>query len=1188
MSKRVALLPLGVFCVFAALVACGDSDGKASDIAKMLSSSSEAIETFSSSDSELSSSSLSTEMLSSSGKAPSKVKIKYGFMKNRCDGKKYKTMTIGNQTWMAQNFNFQTPYSECFGDDKRSCAKYGRRYDWEEAMEICPAGWHLPTMSEWERLISLLGGNEVAGKFFKKASGWGNSSEVFRFWSSTECYGKNEGYGCPTAESFILDGSELYYAKQYKSELKSVRCVRDERREIKDERREENGNKGVEKSLKVKTSGKNATVRKHRRIMGVMTDPRNGKSYKTVKIGKQTWMAQNLNYKMDDSFCYDNRAVNCAKYGSLYEWADAMNACPAGWHLPTKAEWDTLISNAGGALLAGKMLKSKRGWKSLKGKNFGNGTDAFGFSALPAGYFSRGFENKDYKAYFWSSSKAPSYYENLFFYLKLGGDYDNEKYERQKRYFNRCDLKIEHDYSLPEDYERAVWSDMNHDNRLSVRCVKDDVEQTHGTSVLQASDVVRQARHPRRENDAGAISSSSEALFVASFVPPSDVVKGTFKDKRDGRKYRTVTIGNQTWIAENLKFKSAKSSCYENADSNCVKFGRLYPWNEAVDACPAGWRLPMKADWDTLIASVGGEKIAGKMLRAMGDWGGMGVVGAFFNCVALGGGRAYYASDNGSDDYGFSVIPAGRSEEVTFWSSTEYSSYEAYILNLSGMNAHAKIDANYKTENFSVRCLKNNVKKVSPSSLVRDSITDARDGQTYKTVAIGVQTWMAQNLNYKTDSSYCYGDSVENCAKYGRLYTWKAAKDACPAGFHLPTQLEWDNLFLMAGGPSSAGDALRSKSGWMPTRWWQISDNGSDDYGFSALPAGYFESTYTDKGDKAYFWSSSVGSIEHYRDRNCGRHYRELPYSSWNHGRSVWLRGSAVHWTYSEEYKNQAYSIRCVKDMEKIVIPDTALNVSQAVLGLDSSSFLATSFSTGGRDSMHSETKVSSKAIGSITDSRDGQSYKTVKIGKQTWMAENLNYKTEKSYCYGFDSTKCLKYGRLYSWEGAKDACPTGWHVPKLTDWMTLFFTVKDTLSVGRVLRSSSDWKDLRGNEYGNGTDDYGFSALPGGYINGSARDLGHKAYFWGYTNDGKTYSIKFGGAYDDLGCELQKEKEEKNRYPTSKLLQWHRYDSSHDIDVLKNEDLCLPKNYNSVVWEYISEDANLSVRCVKDEISRK
>ena len=938
MHRRIFVLFFVCFAVLVAIVACNDSDGKASDIAKMLSSSSEAIETFSSSDSELSSSSLSTEMLSSSGKAPSKVKIKYGFMKDRCDGKKYKTMTIGNQTWMAQNFNFQTPYSECFGDDKRSCAKYGRRYDWEDAMEICPAGWHLPTMSEWERLISLLGGNEVAGKFFKKASGWGNSSEVFRFWSSTECYGKNEGYGCPTAESFTLDGSELYYAKQYKSELKSVRCVRDERREIKDERREGNGNKGVEKSLKVKTSGKNAIVRKHRRIMGGMTDPRNGKSYKTVKIGKQTWMAQNLNYKMDDSFCYDNRAVNCAKYGSLYEWADAMNACPAGWHLPTKAEWDTLISNAGGALLAGKMLKSKRGWKSLKGKNFGNGTDAFGFSALPAGYFSRGFENKDYKAYFWSSSKAPSYYENLFFYLRLGGDYDNEKYERQKRYFNRCDLKIEHDYSLPEDYERAVWSDMNHDNRLSVRCVKDDVEQKHGTSVLQTSDVVRQASHPRRENDAGAISSSSEALFVASFVPPSDVVKGTFKDKRDGRKYRTVTIGNQTWMAENLKFKSAKSSCYENADSNCVKFGRLYPWNEAVDACPAGWRLPMNADWDTLIASVGGKSLAGKMLKVTEGWFGSEIIGGSWTSF----------SHNGSDDYGFSVIPVFYHESAKFWNYTEYDSYESYLMILSAKN---------------------------------DSVSLTMDS------------------------------------------------------------------------------------------------------------------------------------------------------------------------------KHREYSVRCIKDGDR----------------------------QKARDGYHPGLVPGQETEGSITDSRDGQSYKTVKIGKQTWMAENLNYKTEKSYCYGFNSTKCLKYGRLYSWEGAKDAGPPGWHVPKLTDWMTLFFTVKDTLSVGRVLRSSSDWKDLRGNEYGNGTDDYGFSALPGGYINGSARDLGHKAYFWGYTNDGKTYSIKFGGAYDDLGCELQKEKEEKNRYPTSKLLQWHRYDSSHDIDVLQNEDLCLPKNYNSVVWEYISEDANLSVRCVKD-----
>ena len=139
MSKRVGLLFFTL--VFAVLVACNKSDDagnfSANENKKRTFSRDKVIE--------VSSSSQSMEMLSSSGKAPSKVKIKYGFMKDRCDGKKYKTMTIGNQTWMAQNFNFQTPYSECFGDDKRSCAKYGRRYDWEESLEICPAGWHLPS-----------------------------------------------------------------------------------------------------------------------------------------------------------------------------------------------------------------------------------------------------------------------------------------------------------------------------------------------------------------------------------------------------------------------------------------------------------------------------------------------------------------------------------------------------------------------------------------------------------------------------------------------------------------------------------------------------------------------------------------------------------------------------------------------------------------------------------------------------------------------------------------------------------------------------------------------------------------------------------------------------------------------------------------------------------------------------------
>ena len=114
---------------------------------------------------------------------------------------------------------------------------------------------------------------------------------------------------------------------------------------------------------------------------GTFTDTRDGQTYKTVKIGKQTWMAQNLNYQTDSgSWCYENKADNCNKYGKLYYWNTAKTVCPTGWKLPDTVDWNKLISTANGDA-AGKKLKSKSGWKEN-----GNGTDVLGFSALPGGY----------------------------------------------------------------------------------------------------------------------------------------------------------------------------------------------------------------------------------------------------------------------------------------------------------------------------------------------------------------------------------------------------------------------------------------------------------------------------------------------------------------------------------------------------------------------------------------------------------------------------------------------------------------------------------------------------------------------------------------------------------------------------------------------------------------------------------
>jgi len=107
-----------------------------------------------------------------------------------------------------------------------------------------------------------------------------------------------------------------------------------------------------------------------------------GKTYKTVKIGEQVWMAENINYGSDGSKCYKNQDSYCTQYGRLYNWTMAINVCPEGWHLPSYDEWRMLIYFAGGSEAAGPKLKATQGW-------YNNGEDTYGFAALPGGYYYR-------------------------------------------------------------------------------------------------------------------------------------------------------------------------------------------------------------------------------------------------------------------------------------------------------------------------------------------------------------------------------------------------------------------------------------------------------------------------------------------------------------------------------------------------------------------------------------------------------------------------------------------------------------------------------------------------------------------------------------------------------------------------------------------------------------------------------
>jgi len=152
----------------------------------------------------------------------------------------------------------------------------------------------------------------------------------------------------------------------------------------------------------------------------MFTDSRDNQNYRTVTIGNTTWMAQNLNFKMDDSWCYDEDEANCAQYGRLYIWDAAMNACPSGWRLPARSDWDNMLQVIGGVRDSdgdydeiGKKLKSKTGWDICFDKDLNhfkcdnNGTDSFGFSALSGGgRVANGvFKDVGTLSYWWSATE---------------------------------------------------------------------------------------------------------------------------------------------------------------------------------------------------------------------------------------------------------------------------------------------------------------------------------------------------------------------------------------------------------------------------------------------------------------------------------------------------------------------------------------------------------------------------------------------------------------------------------------------------------------------------------------------------------------------------------------------------------------------------------------------------------------
>lgn len=446
---------------------------------------------------------------------------------------------------------------------------------------------------------------------------------------------------------------------------------------------------------------------------GEMTDSRDGKVYKTLKIGNQVWMAENLNYEADGSRCYNDSAEYCAKYGRLYPWGVAMDSmgtwstngkgcgmgstcsptypvrgvCPSGWHLPTKAEWETLFTEVGGSSVAGNVLKDSSSWDYDA-----DGTDDFGFSALPAGShrYDVHYEGFGKGAYFLTSTE---YSENSSYSVLL--DYRDEA----------------HFYSYYKFYEN------------SVRCVMDDDGSVPESSSSSAVSSSSSSWVPWTEADSGSTFVFDLSIPKEAYLNP-DIQYGTLVDSRDAQIYKTVQIGDQVWMAENLNYASEGSACFNDTASYCELFGRLYYWSTAMDSagtwsdhgkgcgynktctptypvrgiCPDGWHLPSAEEFNKLIDAVGGLDSASRKL--------MSPVGWYDHFMT-----AQFHADNST---GFSAIASGgKTTESGFWglgrgtgffSSTEFNVYNAR--NMSLYPSEPAVGTTAKKGMESVRCVK--------------------------------------------------------------------------------------------------------------------------------------------------------------------------------------------------------------------------------------------------------------------------------------------------------------------------------------------------------------------------------------------------------------------------------------------------------------------------------------------------
>lgn len=447
---------------------------------------------------------------------------------------------------------------------------------------------------------------------------------------------------------------------------------------------------------------------------GTMTDPRDGKVYRTVNVNGKTWMAENLNFGDSANYpvlkqnmlCYNYKEEYCDIMGALYNRAAAMNdercafqkscnlgdgpiqgICPDGWRVPSKSEVESLIEYVGTAKASTVM--SAQGWN----ESIGGGSDLYGLSFVGTGNMEgNGFKSVGEYTHAWAYYKAVDQY----YFLVQGAE-------------NRLHLWI---YGSEEMF-------------VPVRCISNKVPassssaQSSSSSANSSSSALRDISSYKFDLDTNYYSVESKEVF---FNP--DIDYGEMTDPRDGQKYKTIEVNGVVWMAENLRYADSseypllkgESLCYNNDNDNCKLLGRLYSRRAAMNdercayrencflgkdhvqgICPEGWHIPDVVESGNLLILV--NENAGE-LRSIQGW-------------KVKAQEDEYAP--GEDTYGLSFAPSGNYTSAGYFGNRGSTSFtwvyneskEQYYLLINGSQKLRPQVTNFSAYELfmSVRCV---------------------------------------------------------------------------------------------------------------------------------------------------------------------------------------------------------------------------------------------------------------------------------------------------------------------------------------------------------------------------------------------------------------------------------------------------------------------------------------------------